>query len=93
MNGINLGEVRNKKITQQKKTDEPLYINNSNYILKGDDMEEFKVLIECVNTLYREKRDDMAFVIEEEFTDALKKHLYDLGTQVKPTMTMTSIQS
>lgn len=31
--------------------------------------------------------------VEEEFTDALKKHLYDLGTQIKPNMNMTSIQA
>lgn len=88
---MSIAELKNGKLKDFK--DKTKEVKDQNYILKKDDMEEFKVLIECINTLYREKRDNCALAVEEEFTDALKKHLYDLGTQIKPTMTMTSIQA
>lgn len=91
LNGMNVVELKNSRLKGDKALKDNQH--NASYILKKDDMEEFKVLIECVNTLYREKKDNCAQVIEEEFTDALKKHQYDLGTQIKPNMNITSIQA
>jgi hypothetical protein len=48
---MSIAELKNGKLKDFK--DKTKEVKDQNYILKKDDMEEFKVLIECINTLYR----------------------------------------
>ena len=92
LNGISVQDIRNKKrgvsnIVRSNSED------TTKYILRKDDIEEFKIQIECINVLYKEKEDSRAREIEEEFNTSLKKNLSDQATLVKPDMSIQSIQN
>lgn len=60
--------------------------------MKEDDVEEFQVLFECLSTLYRAEQEEESRTITVECSKFLKKKMEELGTNVKHTPNIKTIQ-
>lgn len=64
----------------------------SKYILKEEDVEQFQVLFDCLAALYKEEAEEESRTIHKDCGQFLKKKLEELGTSLKSTHNIKTIQ-
>lgn len=93
LNGHNITEAKkNRRKYVKSKLSKTENLENMQYILKHEDIEELQVLIDCVTSLYSEKNKDEAQKVNDEFSIFLKKKMEELGRKVKKTLPTKAIQ-
>lgn len=65
---------------------------NTKYILKEDDIEQFQVLFDCLAALYKEEALEESKTVQKDCSQFLKKKLEELGTNLKATPNIKTIQ-
>lgn len=65
---------------------------NAKYILTEEDIEEFQVLCDCLAALYKEEQEAEGGILSRECNIFVKKKIAELGSSVKSTPNLKSIQ-